>query len=115
VRKVTIGELEARTEMQSKPEKKKQILKKSNIYDLDNFIIHSSSNKLIQAETRLEIMIPKFKLLDAKFYQTPSFIIKKNGRNNHENNSPEEKPMIIDENSEEVRPNHVRIFQTKHI
>ena len=67
--------------MKSKYSNKKKINninKNSSLYDLDNFIVLSNSNKSLGKDEKLvNIFVPNYKILENKFFQLPNFVITK--------------------------------------
>lgn len=57
----------------------------SNLFDIDNFIVSNicGSRKITESKNPLEsIVIPKYKKLNASYYNAPSFKIQKYGEEN---------------------------------
>jgi hypothetical protein len=55
--------------------------KNSNLYDLDNFVIQTNTNKSFgknQEKKADNVFTPNFKILDQKFYQVNFLVCKEN-------------------------------------
>jgi len=51
---------------------KKSSGNKTNLYDIDNFIVHSTNSKVLDRQESLQIFVPKFKELDRDYWHNNS-------------------------------------------